>query len=278
MMIVRAPVVAGSFYELDASRLRKQVEACFKHELGPKGFERKDLKAAIVPHAGYLYSGPIAAWVYSRVPKANYIILGPNHHGLGASFATMKEALWKTPLGGVAVHTKLAELLVRSPLIEVDVLAHQSEHSIEVQLPFLQYRFGDEFKFVPICVANEFADKDFLGQCELVARCLASAIKRQKERWVLLASSDLTHYAPQEIASSVDDYVLGAVLKMDANDFFARINEKAASWCGFGAIAIAMLTAKELGARRSELLKYATSGDVTKDYAAVVGYAAVIFS
>lgn len=275
-MIVRAPAVAGSFYELQTERLRKQIEACFKHELGPKGFDRKSVIAAVVPHAGYAYSGPIAAWTYSRLPPANFVIIGPNHHGVGAECAVLRDGLWKTPLNGVSVDPKLAEELLQHPLIQVDVLAHEAEHSIEVQLPFLQYCFGNEFKFIPLCVKNEFPDRELLKHCQALGRHLASVLKRQKERWIILASTDLTHYEPQEIASSIDERVLAAVLRLDESKFFAKLNELNASWCGFGPIAIAMVAAKHLGAKRCVLLKYATSGDITGEYEAVVGYASLL--
>lgn len=276
-MIIREPAVAGMFYDLNSQDLKKQIDACFKHKFGPKTMEKKPVKAGIVPHAGYQYSGPVAAWVYSMLEKANYIVLGPNHHGYGPAFAVMKEGLWKTPLGEVAIDRNVAEkILDGCKLVEYDITPHQHEHSIEVQLPFLQYRFGSEFKFVPICIRNEFPDDDFFKECELVGNAIADVIKREKERWVILASSDFSHYIPQELAKDIDDYVIGSILKLDGREFFFRLSEKNASVCGFGPIATAMAAAKGLGAKKTEMLKYGTSGDITREFGSVVGYASII--
>lgn len=277
MLIIRPPAFAGTFYNLSPELLGEQIERCFKHKLGPKKIKKQRFIAAVVPHAGYEYSGPIAAWTYSRIEKGNYIIIGPNHHGTGARFAIMRSGLWKTPLGEVVIKEDVAEkILERCKIIEQDVLAHEHEHSIEVQLPFLQHRFGSDFKFVPICILNEFADETLLEVCKLIGKGIGEVLKKEKEKWIILASSDFSHYVSQEQANKVDKYVIKAILKLDEKDFFARINEKAASICGFGPIAIAMVAAKELGAKKVELLCYKTSGDVTSDFGAVVGYSSII--
>ncbi|MDI6798487.1 MAG: MEMO1 family protein [Candidatus Aenigmarchaeota archaeon] len=279
MIVLREPTVAGTFYNLDAESLKKQINYCFSHKLGPKSMKKQKVIAAVVPHAGYVYSGPIAAWTYSKLDKANFIILGPNHSGMGARFALMKSGLWKTPLGEVVINEDVAEKLAKEcKILEYDVLAHQYEHSIEVQLPFLQFKFGDDFKFVPICVLNEFADDTLLESCRLIGKGIASVIKKQKEKWVVLASSDFSHYVPQEIAEKTDKTMIRSILKLDEKEFFQKINEKSASLCGFGPIAIAMIAAKELGSKKAELLKYASSGDVTQDFASVVGYASIIMT
>ena len=278
-MRIRPPAVAGMFYNLNPEMLRKQIKSCFEHKLGPKKIKEEELISAIVPHAGYPYSGPVAAWSYSRMRKANYIILGPNHTGIGSKFGVMKEGIWKTPLGSAKIEERVAkDLIDNCPLLEYDVLAHESEHSIEVQLPFLQYRFEDNFKFIPICVLNEFPSFDFLEECKIVAETIANVIKKQKEKWIIIASSDFSHYIPYESAYSIDNYVIDAILRLDEKDFFSRLQEKNASVCGFGPIAIAMIAAKELGAKKGKLLKYATSGDVTFDKGAVVGYCSAIFT
>ena len=277
MIILREPVAAGSFYNLNPEMLKKQISSCFNHELGPKSMKKEKFVAGVVPHAGYMYSGPIAAWVYSKIEKANFIILGPNHSGMGSRFALMKNGLWKTPLGGVVIYEEMAEALLKEcKILEHDVLAHQHEHSIEVQLPFLQFRFGDDFKFVPISILNEFADETLLEACRVIGKGIANAIKKSKEKWIVLASSDFSHYVPQEIAEKVDRSVIKPILKLKEEEFFETINKKGASVCGFGPIATAIVVAKELKAKKGKLLKYATSGDVTEDYASVVGYASII--
>ena len=279
MFILRPPAVAGTFYNLDPEMLKKQINSCFKHKLGPKTMKKEKVLSAIVPHAGYVYSGPVAAWVYSRIEKANYVIIGPNHTGVGEKFALMKNGLWKTPLGEVAISEQMAEKIKKEcKILEYDVLAHQYEHSIEVQLPFLQFRFGSDFKFVPISILNEFADETLLESCKLIGKGIANAIKSEKDRWIVLASSDFSHYVPHQTAKRIDKDLIKSIIRLNSKEFFEKINEKDASVCGFGPIAIAIEVAKNLGAKRGKLLKYATSGDITEEYGAVVGYAAIILA
>jgi len=277
MIAIRQPVAAGSFYNLDEEMLRKQIEGCFKHKLGPRGFKKQKAFAAVVPHAGYIYSGPVAAWIFSRIEECDYIVLGPNHIGTGAQFALMKNGLWKTPLGSIAIHEQLAEKLLKScRILEHDVMPHQYEHSIEVQLPFLQYRFGNDFRFVPISILNEFADDALLDSCRVVGKAIAEVAKKEKRRVMILASSDFSHYVPQKVAKEIDLNVIKAIKKLDEKDFFERINEKSASICGFGPIATAMVAAKALGAKKADLLRYATSGDIVGEPGPVVGYASLL--
>jgi AmmeMemoRadiSam system protein B len=296
MLYVRIPVAAGTFYDLDKTMLEKQIEVAFRHKLGPFGekkggkkkekaaLARKDkekIVAAVVPHAGYVYSGAVAAWVYSRIEdeKTNFIIIGPNHTGIGADFAVMPKGLWKTPLGGVAVDEKAAGALLEDcKLLSVDYMPHAYEHSIEVQLPFLQHRFGSSFKLIPICVKNEAADETLLEACRAIGKSIAKAVKASKDKWFIIASSDFSHYVPHELAAKNDDHAIKAILKLDEGDFFSRVNAKGISICGFGPIAIAMAAAKSLGAKKGKLLRYATSGNTTGSFESVVGYAAITFS
>jgi AmmeMemoRadiSam system protein B len=276
-MLIRPPAVAGTFYDLDSELLKKQIGACFRRELGPKKIKEEKFIGCVVPHAGYTYSGPIAAWVYSKIPKCNYIIIGPSHRPFGSTFGIMKEGVWKTPLGSGKIDDKVATKLIDScDLLEYDIISHQEEHSIEVQLPFLQYRFGEDFKFIPISVMNNIPSSDFLEQCKIVGKSIASVIKKQKKKWIIIASSDFSHYISYDSAHSVDKYVIDAILKLDEKEFFSRVQEKNASICGFGAIATAITASKFLGAKKAELLKYATSGDIIADREAVVGYASIV--
>jgi AmmeMemoRadiSam system protein B len=277
MITIRTPVAAGTFYNLDPELLKKQVESCFKHKFGPKGIKTQKMVAVIVPHAGYTYSGAVASWVYSRIEKANYIILGPNHTGSGARFAVARKELWKTPLGEVVIDETMADKLIKEcKILEYDLIPHMHEHSIEVQLPFLQYRFKSDFKIVPISILNEFADETLLESCRVIGKGIAKTIKKEKEKWIVIASSDFSHYVPQEQAKKVDLAVIRTIKKLDEKLFFEKITEKNASICGFGPIAIAMIAAKELGAKKAELLCYKTSGDITEDFGSVVGYASII--
>jgi len=276
-MIIRQPAVAGMFYNLNSEMLKKQIKSCIDSKIGPKKIKEEKFIAAVVPHAGYPYSGPVAAWTYSKIKKCNYIILGPNHSSFGSNFGVMREGVWKTPLGSANIDDTTAKKLIENcPLLEYDILSHESEHSIEVQLPFLQYRFKEDFKFIPICVMNEFPSFDFLEECKVVGKSIAKIVNKDKKNWIIIASSDFSHYIPYDFAYTTDKYVIDAILKLDEKDFFASLQEKNASVCGFGPIAITMIAAKELGAKKGELLKYATSGDVTGDRSAVVGYGSII--
>lgn len=277
MINIRHPVVAGEFYNSDSEILKEQIGNCFKHKLGPKNMKKHDVIAAVVPHAGYMFSGPVAAWVYSRLEKANYIILGTNHTGMGSRFSVMKSGLWKTPLGEIAINQQVAEkLLDENSILEYDVISHEREHSIEVQLPFLQYKFGSDFKFVPINVLGEFADEGLLDACKTAGKAIANVIKKEKNKWIILASSDFSHYVPQQKIKSMDMPAIKAIMKLNEKEFFDKINEKNASLCGYGAIATAISAAKELKAKKADLLSYKTSGDVSGDTSSVVGYASII--
>jgi len=285
MMFVRPPAAAGRFYDLEQSKLKKQLDAAFRHaDEGAKvkgKLKLAKIRGAVVPHAGYEYSGHIAAKFYSMLNEKsprNCIILGPNHYMFGYKFAMMKNSLWKTPLGGVAVHETMAEKLLQScELLQIDVIPHQNEHSIEVQLPFLQSRFGDDFKFVPISISNELGDPDMLRGCQIIGTAIADAIREDKDEWMVIASSDFSHYVPQSVAEETDGALIKAIAKLNEKLFFKRVNEMNASICGFGPIMVTMVAAKKLGAKKGTLLKYATSGNVTNDYSSVVGYASVVF-
>jgi len=275
VIFLRPPMFAGTFYDLDPILLKKQIETCLK--IKPK-YQRKEIKAAVVPHAGYMYSGSVAAHVYSMIEKTNYLILGTNHSGMGSEFAIMKRGLWKTPLGEVVIDEELCDKLMKEcNLIEYDVIPHENEHSIEVQLPFLQYRFGSDFKIIPLTVLSELPDKNLVENCKFVGKAIGKVLKKENDKWVVLASSDFSHHVQQHIAEKNDKYTIKSILKMNEEKFIESVNEKRVSICGFGAIATMMSAAREMGAKKVELLKYATSGDVTKEHFSVVGYASIIF-
>ncbi len=269
--MIRKPAVAGSFYPLDKDRLNKLLKKCFER------IEQKseNIISAVVPHAGYIYSGQVAAHSYSKMKKSNFIILGTSHSIVGSKFGIMKDGIWATPLGRIEIDKSLSEkLLEKCQLLEYDILSHEQEHSIEVQLPFLQYKFGNDFRFVPINIKNEYPTSGFLEECTIIGKTIASLIKNKN--WIVIASSDFSHYVPKKYAELVDKYVIDSILKLDEKEFFSRLNEKNASVCGFGPIAIAIVASKELGAKKAELLKYSTSAEVTGDERAVVGYGSII--
>ncbi len=259
---MRRTVVAGQFYPGDAETLRRQVEG---YMAAAEVEVSETIKGAVVPHAGYIYSGKVAAHVYAALPDAKtFVIIGPNHHGAGSTVAVSSDT-WSTPLGEVKVDNEIIAALPSS--ISRDETAHQYEHSIEVQLPFLQVRFND-FKIVPICMGmqDEKTAQD-------VSAALIEALKNKNA--TILASSDFTHYEPATVAHEKDRSVIEPILELDAHTFYSRLYQQRASVCGYGPIAVMIEATKALGAKRGCLLKYATCGDVTGDMSSVVGYAAI---
>jgi AmmeMemoRadiSam system protein B len=280
-MKVRRPTQAGSFYEGDAEALKIQVENCFLHEFGPKKQPQvnrsgpRQVVGLVCPHAGYMFSGAVAANAYYELAQDGkpdtVVILGPNHTGYGSALALMNDGVWRTPLGDVEVDGVIADQIVRETrLVDVDDVAHRFEHSIEVQLPFLQYLYGSEFKFVPVC----FQMQDLASAVE-VGKALAEVLARKNA--VVIASSDMTHYEPQVNAAAKDLAALKAVEAMDEKRFYSIIETQNVTACGYGPIATVIAYAKGLGAKEAKLLCYKSSGDITGDYSSVVGYAAVSF-
>ncbi len=281
-MTIRYPSVAGSWYAGTANSLRKQLEELFTHELGPKNLPllakkgSRNLIGLVVPHAGYMASGPIAAHAYYRLAADGkpdvIVILGPNHTGRGSALSIMNEGVWRTPLGDVEIDAEVANRIVgASSIIDVDARAHAYEHSIELQLPFLQYLYGSEFKFIPIC----FMMQDLQSSRE-VGKAVAKALIGKNG--LVIASSDMTHYEPQKIAEEKDKLAIDAILKMDEGNYYHLVEQYGISTCGYGPTIAAITAAKELGAKKTELLCYKTSGDVLGDRSAVVGYASIAFN
>jgi AmmeMemoRadiSam system protein B len=282
MVKIRRPTRAGSFYAGDAESLKRQIEYCFLHEFGPQKLPQvkaggsRRIVGLVCPHAGYMYSGPVAANAYYALAldgkPDTVVILGPSHTGYGSGLAVAAEGVWRTPLGDVEVDGELAGRIVREArIVDVDDLAHRFEHSVEVQLPFLQFLYGSGFKFVPIC----FQMQDLASAVE-VGKALAVVLAGRNA--VVIASSDLTHYEPQKTAVAKDMAVLEAVKTLDVKRFYSVVEVQDVTACGYGPIAALMTAAKELGVKAADLLCYKTSGDVSGDYSeGVVGYAAVCF-
>jgi len=281
-MKIRRPSQAGMFYAGTAESLKKQIEECFLHRLGPGKIPKiaekgpRKVIGLICPHAGYVYSGPVAAHSYYRLaidgkPEV-FIILGPNHMGYGSAIALMNEGIWRTPLGDIEIDYETASRILRaSEVIDIDETAHKFEHSIEVQLPFLQFLYGSNFKFVPIA----FLMQDLESSRE-VGKALAKAIEGKNA--VIIASTDMTHYESHEHAMHKDKLALSAVEKLDEEEFYSIIESYNISACGYGPVAALITAAKLLGVKRAEILSYKTSGDITGDYSSVVGYASVCFT
>lgn len=263
--MIRYPAVAGSFYPSDPVELRKLLFSLLSRV--PEAEEREVI-GVVVPHAGYVYSGPVAAHAYRALEKTTHphdrvVVVGPNHTGYGAPVSVFPRGEWVTPLGPVPVDEEMARHIVERSSAELDTDAHIFEHSIEVQLPFLQMIYPT-FSFVPITMMDQSHD---------VAEDLAGAIP---EDVLLVASSDFSHYVPADVAERLDKLVIERILALDAPGVEQVVREQKISVCGYGPIMTLVEWAKRQGAR-AELLKYATSGDVTGDYSNVVAYAAVVF-
>ena len=281
-MKTRQPAQAGTFYPDTEGALRTQIHNCFLHPLGPRSIPSipasldADLVGIVVPHAGYDYSGPVAANSYHRLASSglreSVIILGPNHTGYGSGVSTVTDGQWATPLGEVPLDKALASSITKfSSLIDVEEEAHKREHSIEVQLPFLQFIYPRRFKFVPICMMLQDLD---------TSTEIGDAIAKGSEETgaMLIASSDWTHYEPYEAARKKDMEAIEAVLEMDERKFQDVIEEKSVSACGYGPVTSVLHASKTLGAKQAKLLSYQTSGDTAGDKRSVVGYAAIAFT
>lgn len=262
---MRAAAVSGQFYPRSKNDLGRELQRCFANA---PSTERAAL-GAVVPHAGYMYSGSTAAYVYSVLPEADtFVILGPNHTGYGSPVAVSGET-WSTPLGNVTPDIEFIRALP-GRIIDLDESAHIYEHSLEVQLPFLQYRFK-EFKTVNICMGMQ--DEETAMD---VGQEIAEAARKTGKKTVVIASSDFTHYAPDKVARENDAYFIEPILEMDIRGFYRRLHERNASVCGYGPVAAMLAATKGMGAKKATLLRYSTSGDVTGDTSAVVGYAGII--
>jgi hypothetical protein len=263
---VRPPAVAGRFYPANPAMLLQEIRSY----TGSAGEKLRGL-GCIVPHAGYIYSGHVAGAVFARLelPK-KFIILCPNHTGVGQPLAIMSQGRWLTPLGEVRIDTALASALKDEfPQLSEDVVAHREEHALEVQLPFLQALAGD-FDFVPIAIGvSQFEVLESLG--EAMGRVIAS----EKDRPLIIASSDMNHYESDAITRVKDRRAIDRILALDTRGLYDVVRREDISMCGYGP-AVAMLTAaKRLGARAAQVIKYGTSGDISGDRDLVVGYAGI---
>lgn len=279
----RRPAVAGMFYDADPEALTESIEECFLDRLGPGRLpqisqrnERRIL-GLVSPHAGFMYSGSAAAWAYDALANDGVpdtaVVLGPNHHGLGEVIAVSLADEWITPLGTAKIDRETADaILTGSEFARPDEQAHLREHSIEVQLPFLQYIGGDRVKIVPIALA-------YLRQSDaiLVLRDLSKAIANaiQGKNAVVIASTDFTHYEPQFSAQEKDATAMEKILALDAEGLLEVVNSRSITMCGAVGTAVMIAACKSLGATSARKLAYYTSGNVTGDMSQVVGYGAL---
>lgn len=282
--MIRKPAVSGLFYDSDPEKLKKTIESCFKHELGPGSIPKlansknidDNIYGIIAPHAGYSYSGPIAANAYYHLVEQGFpetfIIICPNHTGVGAEVSIFNEGNWSTPLGNIAIDNEFSnELVKESNIITSDISAHLKEHSCEVHLPFLQY-FSNDFKIVPIVmwVQDMETSEDIANGIVDTANKLGTSVS-------IIGSTDLTHYTPQNIAYKQDKIILDKIANMDEEGILKEINELNISMCGYGPTIASIKSTRRFGAKKCKILKYATSGDISGDTDSVVGYGSGIF-
>ena len=265
--MVRAPAVAGQFYEGSAAGLRSQVERCVEPDA-----PRERVMAVMCPHAGLVYSGAVAGAVYSRIESPDtFVLLGPNHTGMGARLSMMDEGSWEIPTVTVEIDEGLAASIAENfPSVSRDSLAHRYEHSLEVQLPFIA-RFAPEARIVPIAVMQSSAE-ELIGFGEAIAR----AVKHAGYPVVVVASSDMSHFVPDAVAREKDRRAIDRVLALDPRGLYTTVGEYNISMCGFMPVTIMLSYALAMGAVEAKLIKYATSAEVSGDYDSVVGYAGVI--
>ena len=277
-MQIRTPAVAGMFYPSEKNELKESIHQCFLHSFGPGKLpptsEKKKIFGVICPHAGYMYSGPIAChslYSISSVTPELFIIIGPNHWGVGSNVASMKDCNWETPLGQVEVDSDAAKELSKiSNIVDLDFFSHTREHSLEVQVPMLQEIYS-KFKILPIILINQEKNA-----AQKVGEAVATIAKQKNS--MIIGSSDFTHYEQNDFAHEQDKALIEPILDLDVDQFYKILYEKNVTACGYGAIASTMIACKKLGATRGELLKYATSGDITGETSSVVGYGSIIFT
>jgi hypothetical protein len=285
---VRSPAVAGQFYEGRKEALEASLQRCFKHALGPGAVPPTDLagpgliSAVVAPHAGYMYSGPAAANGYAALAADGrpdtVVLLGPSHYTAARRAAVSLAEAWRTPLGDVPVNVAFGrELLAASPLFEEDEETHRDEHSLEVQLPFLQFLYRDHTPaIVPICIRSYP-----VGNVEALAADVNAIGQHLAEvagdlRLVVIASTDFSHQVPQEVAAREDRYALDAILALDPPGLLRAVADRSISMCGPVPVAIALAFCLARGAHHAELLRYYTSGDIIGERRAVVGYASLV--
>jgi AmmeMemoRadiSam system protein B len=281
-MMIRRPVYAGSFYKSSPETLQKSIEACFKDSLGPGKLPKKAAETEeiapyfLVPHAGHMYSGPVAASSYIELSKYKkpdtIVILGPNHTGMGSEIAVPDRVEgWETPLGTMEIDQEFIEkLLDDCSLVKKNDMSHDREHSIEVQLPFIQYLYDEPPALVPIALLNQSYDASmYVG--EIVGKLA------KDENIIVLASSDFTHFESHDTAKRKDTSVLDAIEKMDPKSMYDIKYSDNVSMCGHGPIAATIEASKQTGRDKCRVLNYATSGDVSGDRSQVVGYGAAVF-
>ncbi len=265
----RKPAVAGQFYHATAARLSSQVQQYVRTDL-----PRENALGAVCPHAGLIYSGAVAGEVYSRMAMPEtFVLLGPNHTGLGATVSLMSQGEWEIPSAVLKIDEKLGrKVLANTSLAFDDAQAHIFEHSIEVQLPFIAY-LSKDVKILPIAVMSAT-----LEECRSLGGAIAKSIEDTAARVVIVASSDMSHFVSDSAARKKDRLAIDRVLSLDPEGLFNVVRREQITMCGYLPATIMLFACKSLGASKASLVRYATSGDVSGDYDHVVGYAGMIIS
>jgi len=265
--MIRPPAVAGHFYSSNASELSRDVDGYLPARTGARG-----ALGCVVPHAGYMYSGHVAGAVYASLEiPARLILIGPRHFPRGESLAILSEGSWTTPLGGARIDAELAaELKRKFPRLREDMVAHEREHSLEVQIPFLQ-RIREDFQFVPVVLGT-----DRYGVLEELGHAVGKVVAAQKEPVLVVASSDMNHYESDAITRVKDERAIARVLALDPRGLYDTVRAEGITMCGFAATVAMLVAARDLGATKAELVRYATSGDINGDREHVVGYAGIV--
>ncbi len=265
--MLRQPAVSGQFYPADERTLERQIDAF----LGPAA-DRQPAVGVVSPHAGYIYSGAVAGAVFARVKIPDEVILlGPNHHGVGHHGAVYSRGGWQTPLGPVAIAEPLADsVLAACPDLAADTLAHRSEHSLEVQVPFIR-RCNPAARILPICLARWS-----LAELLELGRRLGRLLAARPSPPLIVASSDMTHYEPEDVVRDKDRLAIERILDLDAEGLYRVVHQHRISMCGVMPTVVLLAAAGELGAATGELVRYGHSGDVTGDQSEVVGYAGIV--
>lgn len=277
--MIRPPAVAGRFYPSDPRELARQVDEYSQPSAAARA-DRLPARGCLVPHAGYIYSGHVAGAVYStlQIPERS-ILLGPRHFPRGEPMAILTEGSWQTPLGEARIDSALAAELARAcPRLREDAVAHEREHSLEVQLPFLQRLAGD-FRFVPVVLAvDRYPLLEELGRAvaQVVAAHAAQAAGAEDARVLVIASSDMNHYESDAITREKDRRAMDRILALDPRGLYDTVRNEGITMCGYAATVAMLVAVRELGAKEAQLVRYATSGDATGDRDEVVGYAGII--
>lgn len=267
--MIREPAVAGSFYSGDAIQLKRDIES-----FAIKGCEKQAVLGAVSPHAGYVYSGRVAGNLYSRIKIPNtVVILAPNHTGYGVPYSIWPGGSWNTPLGNIKVDEEVVEELVHTcDLIKKDKEAHLYEHAAEVQIPFVQY-FNPCIKIVVIVISSG----DIVNLKD-IGKNLSQVLQKLRPAALVVASSDMTHYESQISANRKDKIAIHGILALDENNLYYEVSDKHITMCGIYPTIAMLVCSKDRGAKKAELVRYETSGDITGDYSQVVGYAGIMVS